>query len=75
MATVNGFVTNILQNILFCIQQKKEVIQVSNNMGVSKCYFWVNCSFKMEGVWLHPGNSRNMGTPHGEKASSFFARR
>ncbi len=24
MATVNCFVTNILQNIFFCVQQKKE---------------------------------------------------
>jgi len=35
MATVNCFVTNILQNIFFCVQEKK-VIQVCNNIRVSK---------------------------------------
>ncbi len=39
-------VTNILQNIFFCVQQKKETQQLWNNLRVSKSsqnlHFWVN---------------------------------
>ncbi len=35
MATINCLVTNILSNILFCVQQKKETQQVWYNMMMS----------------------------------------
>ncbi len=42
MATINCLVTNLLQNIFFCAQQKKET-QVWNTLRVSK--WWQNCNF------------------------------
>ncbi len=36
MATNNCLVTNILQNIFFCVQQKKELVQVWNKCRVNK---------------------------------------
>ncbi len=53
MATVNRFMTNILQNIIFCVQQLKEIyllfIKFWNNLRVSKFWhnfnFWVNYPF------------------------------
>ncbi len=50
MATVNSLVTNILQNIFFCAQQKK-LLWVWSNLSVRKwwqnSHFWVNYSFKL----------------------------
>ncbi len=37
MATVNCFVTNILHNILFCVQQKKET-----RTGLRMSKWWQN---------------------------------
>ncbi len=49
MATSNCLVTNILQNILFYVQQKK-LIQISNNFR--DFLFWVNCPFKTNVQWF-----------------------
>ncbi len=49
MATSNCLVTNILQNILFYVQQKK-LIQVSNNFR--DFLFWVNYPFKTNVQWF-----------------------
>jgi len=51
MGSINRLITNILQNIFLCLQQKKKIIQVWNNLRVSKWWpnfhFEVNYSFKM----------------------------
>ncbi len=49
MATSNCLVTNILQNTLFYVQQKK-LIQVSNNFR--DFLFWVNYPFKTNVQWF-----------------------
>ncbi len=49
MGTVNCLITNILQNDLFMFNKRNKLIQVWNNMRVSKCFlhFWVNYPFKL----------------------------
>ncbi len=48
MASVNCLITNILQNIGFCVQQKKEI---HTGLEQLKCWhnfiFWVNDPFKL----------------------------
>ncbi len=48
--TYNCLFTNILQNIFFCVQQKKETHTGLKQLGWVKgdsFHFWVNCLFKL----------------------------
>ncbi len=50
MATINCLVTNILQSIFFCVQQKKETCvdleQLWGWASDDSFYFWANYPFK-----------------------------
>ncbi len=50
MATVNCLVSNILQNIFFCVQQNKEahagLERQENESVITDFHFGVNCPFK-----------------------------
>ncbi len=50
MATVNCLVTNILQSILFCVQQKKEMHtgleQIGGDQMMTECSFLGENTFK-----------------------------
>ncbi len=52
MATVNCLVTDILQNILFCVQQEKKKLIVLEQVSKweQNIYFWVNYSFKYKKI-------------------------
>jgi len=48
MGAVNCLITNILQNILFCVQQKKETHKGLEQNEGEHFHFSVNYPFKLE---------------------------
>ncbi len=54
LRNVMFIVTNILQNILFCVQQKKKLIQVWNNLSTSKLWLFIfGWTLPLSGLLFH----------------------